>query len=102
MSWRYQAVWREDEGERFYSVAEVYFDEDGRLTAWTEDPLIAPGGESPGDLIWSVQAMATDCWNWKPVAFEALQVGMIFERNRPRDELWEEIGRVIAARAGDA
>jgi hypothetical protein len=87
-------------GSQIYNS--LFFDDNGRLEHWTESPEIAGGGESVGDLIWCLRAMITDCWTWKPVAFEALKDGMTFEKNQPGDEVWTAIGRVMADRKIDA
>jgi len=80
MTWRYQAVWREHDGERAYSICEIYLDDDGRLDNWTQNPAIAPGGDSCEELQRDIGRMSEACRNWEPVAFEALQAGMTFKR----------------------
>jgi len=80
MTWRYQAVWREEMGERYYSICEVYLDDDGRLECWTQDPAIAPGGEDWEELQRAIGRMHEACSTWEPVAFESLQAGMTFKR----------------------
>jgi hypothetical protein len=89
MTWRYQAVWRKQDGipggERVYSVCEVYFDDDGRLAHWTEDPAIAASGETWDELQHDLGKMYEDVWSWMPVSFAELRPGMTFERN-PRSD----------------
>ena len=84
--WRYQAVYSESSnemGETYcsFTICEIYLDKDGRLTAWTENPSIAASGETPDELTRDLQLMLNDTTKWKPVLFESLQVGMVFERN---------------------
>jgi len=108
MTWRYQAVWREGTGvlagERHYSICEVYLDDDGRLANWTENPAIAPGGESWEDLQRSVGRMYEECWNFEPVAVADLQAGMTFRRRQtkpctPLTGRYSESGRDDATNA---
>lgn len=82
MTWRYQPVWREADGERVYSLCEVYFDEADRLKAWTESPAITPHGETQDELCDDLERMWIDARRWKPVAFEDLKVGMTFEASK--------------------
>jgi hypothetical protein len=42
---RYQPVFIEQDGDRSYSLCEVYFDDAGNLTGWTESEKIALGRE---------------------------------------------------------
>lgn len=76
MSWRYQAVWTEHEGERFYAIIEVYLNEDGRLKEWTATPNgVSPGGESLKALEETLTRMMSDL-RWEPTAFSEMATGM--------------------------
>ena len=44
---------------RGFAIHEVYYDEDGKPWAWTENPE-APYGETPEDLIWCLETMLSD------------------------------------------
>lgn len=79
--WRYQPVYTENgEGDCGITLCEVYFYEDGTLKAWTEDPAIAPGGETWEELSKDLCRMLADTYKWRTVAFNSLRVGMTFER----------------------
>jgi hypothetical protein len=79
MKWRYQPVFSDDEVGRCYSLCECYFDQDGKLEAWTENSEIGPSGNSLDDLRGDLAHMLADAYKWKPVEFATLTVGMTFE-----------------------
>ena len=81
-SWRYQPVYREyDTGTKEYSICEVYLDKNEKLEMWTENYSIAPfGSGNIDDLIGDLELMIDDARKWKPVSFNSLTKGMIFER----------------------
>lgn len=84
--WRYQAVYAENNNEMGgtycgYTICEVYLDKDGSLETWTEKSSIAPSGETVDELTNDLQLMLNDIAEWKPVPFESLYIGMVFERN---------------------
>jgi len=83
--WCYQSVYTEktdSSGEvyRTYTVCEIFYDEEDRLIAWTEDSSIAPLADSLEGLTGDLKLMLHDITHWKPVAFGDLRVGMTFER----------------------
>jgi hypothetical protein len=78
-TWRYQPVFEEQDGIRSYSLCEVYFDEDGTLSTWTQTPVMAPSGEELGELTDDLVFMIADSFSWEPVRFSELKVGMTFE-----------------------
>jgi len=81
VSWRYQAVYSENaDGVRSYSICEVYFDDDGKLTAWTESMEISPYGSSLEELVGDLDMMREDIKNWESVPVGGLEVGMGFVR----------------------
>lgn len=80
MSWRYQPVFIEENGERYYSLCEVYFDAKDKLETWTEESSIAPGGADPEELTGDLARMMVDAFSYVPVRFADLKVGMVFER----------------------
>jgi hypothetical protein len=61
------------------SLCEVYLDEDGALENWTENPAMTPSGASIGELSSDLTRMITDALSWKPVEFDKMEVGMVFE-----------------------
>lgn len=79
-NWRYQPVWIEQEGEKYYGLCEVYFDAADRLEKWTENTSIAPGGITWGELTGDLTMMLADAYRWRPVDAATLAVGMTFER----------------------
>lgn len=85
--WRYQPVYRDDPGGRSITLCECYFDADGRLEAWTEDPAMHPQGETTEELSRDIARMLADAYKWVPVAFDDLHVGMTFERTGADVEL---------------
>ncbi len=81
MKWRYQPVWADFQGERTYSLVEVYLDDDGKLDCWTAEPAVEVAlGNDQEDLIAELTHMAEDARKWKPVDWADLKVGMTFER----------------------
>jgi hypothetical protein len=80
MTWRYHPVWQEQHGERIFSLIEVFLDDSSRLACWTQNPTIAPGGDTWDELQRDIGRMYEDCWNWEPVAFAELHTGMVFRR----------------------
>lgn len=86
-TWRYQPVYVEEtvsapepHVERTMSLCEVYLDESGRLTGWTENRAMAPQGETVDELVGDLTRMLSDANRWEPVPYDALEVGMTFER----------------------
>jgi hypothetical protein len=49
MSWNYRVVRRQDESGIWYGIHEVYYSDDGRPTACTED-AVKPGGDTLEEL----------------------------------------------------
>lgn len=95
--WRYQPVWAEHNGEKVYSLCEVYFDGDGRLEHWTESPAMLPQGigdvqELRGDLT----RMLMDAYKWEAVEFKTLAPGMSFRRAVTQEQM-EDIARMVEA-----
>ena len=84
MTWRYQPVWIETPGEdgpeRTFSLCECYFDGDGALESWTEEPAMVPQGDTVDELRGALSRMWADAWKWEPVAFETLRSGMTFAK----------------------
>lgn len=85
MSWRYQPVYVEENGERIYSICELHFNDEGEFTHYT-DAQTAPAGESIDSLSTDLVRMAVDAWSWQPVEYSQLQAGFKFEPRLPLDE----------------
>jgi len=80
MTWHYQPVYVESDGERAYSLCEVYLDDDGLLDSWTASRNIAAHGTDSADaLLADLERMIHDVRRWEPVEFDTLTVGMRFE-----------------------
>jgi len=86
MAWRYQPVFTEHDGQPFFSVCELYFDDAGRLERWTHCPAVTPNGNSIEELTAKVIRMMTDVLAWKPVRFSDLRPGMALERVLSMDD----------------
>lgn len=76
MAWRYQPVFTEQDGERSYTLCEVYFDDLGFLTDWTENEMVAPGGAELEELTADLSRMMVDALSYEPVRFTDLKPGM--------------------------
>jgi len=50
MSWNYRVIFRQHEEDYVLQVHEVYYDDDGKITLWSEKPVAASSGESVSDL----------------------------------------------------
>lgn len=94
--WRYQPVSRGEGDDTFITLCECYFDGDNRLTSWTENPSMHPGGNDPAELIGDLSNMMLDAEVYAPVPFESLKVGMIFDFAPPSVAL--KIARAFNAR----
>lgn len=79
MSWRYQPVWIEDDHGRTYTMIEVYFDEAGNFTRWTDGDS-CPAGETQDELSSDLHRMLIDAMCWVPAKRDDLQPGFRFER----------------------
>lgn len=92
MAWRYQPVFKDEGGERFYGLIEVYFNADKTLKGWSEE-FIRPIGNDPADLSGELTHMFVDVHKWVPVEYDSLHIGMAFERALS-DEQCEEIAQL--------
>lgn len=77
--WRYQPVFVLHGDELVFSLCEVYFDANGKLSRWTQEPAMVPQGETMEDLSNDLARMIGDLFKWKPVAHSSLTAGMRFE-----------------------
>jgi len=78
--WRYQPVYVVEDEQKVFSLCELYFDDDGRLSQWTERSAIEPKGFTLDDLQGDLVHMLMDAWKWVPVEFSKLKVGMVLQR----------------------
>jgi hypothetical protein len=79
--WRYQPVIvKRLDDDPYVVLVECYFDADGRLTMWAEDPHSWPQGDDVEGLANDLSFMLAAVYKWKPVDFDSLHVGMTFER----------------------
>ena len=49
MKWNYRIIRRTFGSNELYQIHEVYYDDDGCIKSWTENPII-PTGETPEEL----------------------------------------------------
>lgn len=83
--WRYQPVYvNEDKDTKVYSICEVYLDEKGNLSSWTEDRYMYPYGETTEELQDVLKMMLSDVQKWKPVDFKQMKIGLEFEQNQTK------------------
>lgn len=85
-AWRYQPVWRDGPDVRVYSICEIHLDENDRLESWTETAEVWPGGESKHALLLDLMRMYIHCARWEAIPFNALRVGMLFDKLISREE----------------
>jgi hypothetical protein len=78
-SWRHQAVYEEYDGNREYSICEVYLDKEGKFVTCTTSHHIGPLRFGLNGLIESLQRMMDEVHYWKVVPFKSLKPGMVFE-----------------------
>ena len=91
MSWRYQPVVVTEGEETWITLAELYFDEADRLCAWQMKPINTPMGDTVEELTDDLVHMLCAARRWVPVPFEALAVGMVFERVK------DDVDRALAS-----
>lgn len=75
-TWHYLPVFIEHDGTAEYSVCEVYLDDGGLVTGWTESSTIAASGKSTEELRADLTHMLNDSARWEPVRLDDLAVGM--------------------------
>lgn len=86
MSWRYQPVFTEQDGHKYYSLCEVYFDDAGDFNGWTANDSIAPGGCKIEELSGDLARMMVDALSWEPIRFSDLKPGFVFRARISMDE----------------
>ena len=70
--WNYRAVEKTNRGKTFYEVHEVYYDENGEIFAYSQDPQ-SPFGETHGELIKDLSMMLKDVKHTAPITLETLE-----------------------------
>lgn len=94
MGWRYQPVIeKESNNEEVVYLIEVYFDDDGKLKYWSWGKQWACG-ESISELQVDLTMMLMDSYKWKPVRYDEIKVGMVFERQIDQEQC-EGIARMV-------
>ena len=68
MSWNYRIMRHEVDGEVWYGVHEVFYDEDGSVS-WTTKPVFGPS-ETADDLIASAEMLLKDIKKYKESPLE--------------------------------
>ena len=70
MSWNYRVMAHCEGAEEYYAVHEVFYNDECKVIAWTQEP-IAPLGHSKEDILQVLRVMLKDCENQ-----EVLEYGM--------------------------
>jgi len=63
----------------WYSIIEVFLNDDGKLEYWDSSPRQAPGGETIEELENDLANMLHDLRHWEPVEYSSLTAGMEFK-----------------------
>lgn len=56
MTWNHRVIKHEKDGEVWYTLHEVFYDDDGSIKGWTQD-AIAPLSETRDGLYWVLDKM---------------------------------------------
>lgn len=56
MTWNYRIIHGKEQDEDHYQVHEVYYDEAGKITRWTVDPIV-PYSDTLNGLRWTLERM---------------------------------------------
>lgn len=56
MKWNHRVIKHVNKIETYYQIHEVYYDDDGKVTAMTEN-AVAPFGETTDELEWELNRM---------------------------------------------
>lgn len=78
MSWRYQPVIIGEGEDAVVVLCEVYFDKNGKLEMWTQEPRMSPQGSDVLELSGDLMRMYVDTLSWFPEPFDNLHIGMTF------------------------
>lgn len=98
MSWRYQPFFEENDDGPLFFIGEVYFDAEGNLEAWTNQPEF-PSGENQDEMTSDLTRMIVDCWSWEAVNINTLSSETKFERRISMEDR-NEISSFIATVGG--
>jgi len=68
MSWRYCVIRKTKRVKlgkisktvHYYDIHEVFFDDNGKIEGWTQDPVDANASETINDLRWALSMMLAD------------------------------------------
>jgi hypothetical protein len=89
MSWNYRAVKHDGkDGEDYYQVHEIYYDEEGNPNGITQHE-VTPYGASKAELIWCLEQMLIAARDLPTLSFDELSKGtkarlVHFKRKRPK------------------
>ncbi len=62
MTWNYRIIHHDKDKHPYFAVHEVFYDDDGKITSWTAEPIDITG-ESKPDLIKTLGKMLEDIKN---------------------------------------
>lgn len=57
--WNYRIIKHDISQPVFFAVHEVFYDESGRVTSWTENPITV-GGDSKKEVVKALRTMLSD------------------------------------------
>jgi hypothetical protein len=59
MTWEYRIIHHDNEGHPYFAIHEVFYDNHGKITNWTADPIDVAGETQP-ELIATLKQMLRD------------------------------------------
>lgn len=89
MSWNNRIMRHiEEDGSIWYGMHEVFYDDDGKISGWTEDAVLF-GGESLRDLIASIVCLLKDFWKSRHsvLSFDMTPESSSFDRETIDEEI---------------
>lgn len=76
MTWNYRIIQHDGSSPVYYEVHEVFYDEAGKITSWTSDPIDLTG-ESKSGIDRTLKQISSDCK--QPVLSESELIKLIGE-----------------------
>ena len=69
MSWNYRLMYHEFEGEEWYAIHEVFYNDDGKIIGWTKDPIevVADNAEGVDQVL---QMMSSDIHKYPVLSYD--------------------------------
>lgn len=60
MTWNHRIIKHQKNKRTYYAIHEVFYDNTGKITSWTEDPVDIVG-DSKNDVMRILKQMTADC-----------------------------------------